>query len=117
MLPFLARLRSKSSLKAKLSLPVEKELILLELSLEAKIRAHIGPCLANEGDGFLESIVLPLHQERNNQRRRLYEMSLTLEIPAAQWTSMLPLASSRSTSSTNCEKYFEMFSDFISRSG
>jgi hypothetical protein len=66
VLSLLARLRSKSSLKPKFSLPVEKELILLELPLEAKIRAHIGSCLANEGDGFLESIVLPLHQEGNN---------------------------------------------------
>ncbi len=117
MFPFLARLRSESSLKSKLCLFIKKQLIFLELPFEAEVGADVGSCLPDEADGFLEPAALPFHEIGDDQRGRLYGRSVTLEMPAAQWTRMLPLASSRSTNSTNCEKYLEMFSDFMSRRG
>ena len=62
----------------------------LQLSLEAKIRQNSWPRFSNEGNGVLESHFFLLHYIGDDECRALFEVKSTLEIPAAQWTKMLP---------------------------
>lgn len=62
MLPFLAGLRSKSSLEAHFSLPVQEYLILFELSFKPEIGADIWPSLSDEANSLFEPPAFLLHQ-------------------------------------------------------
>jgi hypothetical protein len=69
----------------------EHQLILFELPLEAEIGEDIGPCLPNEGDGFFEAFAVLAHDIRDDEGGALGGGGSTREMPAAQWTRMLPV--------------------------
>jgi hypothetical protein len=82
--PLFTGLGAKSALEVSFCLLIEIDLVLFELSFEAKVGEDVGSFLPDCGDGLSEGPVVLSHEVSDDQSGRLYKPSHTLEMPAAQ---------------------------------
>ena len=67
-------------------------LILLQLPFKSKIRQYWRSVLSDLRNRLFEPPTIEFHDVGNYKSRTLHTVCFTLEIPAAQWTRMLPLS-------------------------